>query len=118
MNPAPDAELASVGEFYHNWITNAVTDLVLKRLNQPREAPRYRWDSLLSPKPTRTFAVASQVEQQSRTIQPALPSSQQSINDGDPKAAVVGEPATETQIGAKPTARKQEKTPTSRSKTT
>ena len=28
MNPAPDAELASVGEFYHNWITDAVTDLV------------------------------------------------------------------------------------------
>jgi hypothetical protein len=32
MNPAPDAELASVGEFYHNWILNAVIDLVFKRL--------------------------------------------------------------------------------------
>jgi len=74
MNPAPDAELASVGEFYHNWIANAVTDLVFKRLSQPREASRYRWDALLSPEPTRTFAVASQTEQQARTIQPATPS--------------------------------------------
>lgn len=70
MNPAPDAELASVGEFYHNWITEAVTNLVFKRLNERREAPRYRWDALLSPEPTQTFAVASPVEQQSRTIVP------------------------------------------------
>ncbi len=70
MNPAPDAELASVGEFYHNWITNAVTDLVFKRLTEQRERPRYRWDALLSPEPTRTEAVASRSEQQSRTIVP------------------------------------------------
>jgi hypothetical protein len=37
MNPAPDAELASVGEFYHNWITNAVVDLVFKRLGEGRQ---------------------------------------------------------------------------------
>ncbi len=37
MNPAPDAELASVGEFYHNWISNAVTDLVFKRLSEAQE---------------------------------------------------------------------------------
>jgi hypothetical protein len=73
MNPAPDAELASVGEFYHNWITNAVTDLVFKRLNEAQEAPSYRWDALLSPAPNKTFAVASQSEQQSRTIQPNAP---------------------------------------------
>jgi hypothetical protein len=73
MNPAPDAELASVGEFYHNWITNAVTDLVFKRLSEVQGAPRYRWDALLSPAPNKTFAVASQSEQQSRTIQPNAP---------------------------------------------
>ena len=70
MNPAPDAELASVGEFYHNWITNAVTDLVFKRVTEKRERPRYRWDALLNPEPTRTEAVASATEQQSRTIVP------------------------------------------------
>src|SRR5712691_8925778 len=70
MNPAPDAELASVGEFYHNWITNAVTNLVFKRLAGQGERPRYRWDALLSQEPTRTHAVASQIEQQARTIVP------------------------------------------------
>jgi hypothetical protein len=70
MNPAPDAELASVGEFYHNWIAGAVTDLVFRRLAERREGPRYRWDALLSPEPTRTTAVASQPEQQSRTVTP------------------------------------------------
>ncbi len=70
MNPAPDAELASVGEFYHNWITNAVTDLVFKRLRERREQPRYRWDALLNPAPVKTEAVGSRAEQQSRTIVP------------------------------------------------
>ena len=71
MNPAPDAELASVGEFYHNWISNAVTDLVFKRLAEGRTASRYRWDALLNPAPIQTSAVASAAEQQSRTITPA-----------------------------------------------
>ncbi len=70
MNPAPDAELASVGEFYHNWIANAVTQLVFKRLAEQRERPRYRWDALLSPEPTLSYAVASATEQQARTITP------------------------------------------------
>ena|SRR5947209_6004368 len=73
MNPAPDAELASVGEFYHNWVTNAVVDLVFKRLAEPQTAPRYRWDALLNPLPTSApqqalSAVASAAEQAARTI--------------------------------------------------
>ena len=72
MNPAPDAELASVGEFYHNWIVNAVTDLVFKRLSEPAETRRYRWDALLNPAPQQqAYAVASAAEQQARTITPA-----------------------------------------------
>jgi hypothetical protein len=71
MNPAPDAELASVGEFYHNWITNAVIELVFKRLREPAQRSRYRWDALLNPEPTQAFAVASAAEQQARTITPA-----------------------------------------------
>jgi hypothetical protein len=70
MNPAPDAELASVGEFYHEWITKAVIDLVFKRLAEPTERSRYRWDALLNPEPVRAFAVASATEQNSRTITP------------------------------------------------
>ncbi len=70
MNPAPDAELASVGEFYHNWIVEAMSDFIIKQLGTPRERSRYRWDALLNPEPARTAAVASITEQQSRTIQP------------------------------------------------
>ncbi len=51
MNPAPDAEIASVGEFYHNWLTKAVTDLVLRRLAEPRPEQVYRWDAFLNPQP-------------------------------------------------------------------
>lgn len=53
MNPAPDAELASVGEFYHNWLTDAVTNLVFRRLSESQTTtPRYRWDALLNPPAT------------------------------------------------------------------
>jgi hypothetical protein len=47
MNPAPDADVHSVGEFYHNWVTNAVTDLVFRRLAEPRPQAQYRWDAFL-----------------------------------------------------------------------
>ncbi|HEX8194640.1 MAG TPA: hypothetical protein VF571_00390 [Pyrinomonadaceae bacterium] len=48
MNPAPDAELASVGEYNHNWIVNEMTDYILRRMNETT-APvnTYRWDALL-----------------------------------------------------------------------
>ncbi len=113
MNPAPDAELASVGEFYHNWIANAVTNLVFKRLGEAKEAPRYRWSGLLSPEPIQTNAVASPAEQQSRTIEPSV------SNPGEPNqseakaAAAVGET-----VPAKTTPRKNGKASSSRSKKT
>src|SRR6267378_94296 len=87
MNPAPDAELASVGEFYHNWIANAVTQLVFKRLAEQRERPRYRWDALLSPEPTRSYAVASATEQRSRTVVP------NPVKKNDERAAAAAAPA-------------------------
>lgn len=71
MNPAPDAELISVGEYYHDWVTQKVTDLVFKRLGQSAEQrPRYRWDAFLNPEGTSTSAVASMAEQAARTIIP------------------------------------------------
>ncbi len=110
MNPAPDAELASVGEFYHNWITNAVTDLVFKRLAGKGQTPRYRWDALLSPEPTRTAAVASPAEQQARTITP------------DPTVATNAKAAsasveTKPETPAKRATKRSSKTPSTRSKT-
>lgn len=48
MNPAPDAELASVGEQNHNWIVNAMTDFILKKLEEGWEMPEYRWTAMLN----------------------------------------------------------------------
>src|SRR5215212_10335221 len=50
MNPAPDAELASVGEYNHKWIINAMTDFVFDKLSKDVELPEYRWTAMLSPK--------------------------------------------------------------------
>lgn len=49
MNPAPDAELASVGEYNHNWIVENMTEFILKKLEGEIEAPEYRWSALLNP---------------------------------------------------------------------
>ncbi len=85
MNPAPDPQRASVGDFYHEWVTNAVADLIFKRLGEDRPAPRYRWDALLNPdargggreaegesgqQQQTLSAVASASEQSGRTIIP------------------------------------------------
>src|ERR1700749_913858 len=64
MNPAPDAELASVGKFYNEWLVSAVTDLVFRRLAEPRPEQQYRWDALISPASsagagTQAFAAAA-----------------------------------------------------------
>ncbi|HEX8722289.1 MAG TPA: hypothetical protein VF736_16870 [Pyrinomonadaceae bacterium] len=70
MNPAPDAEVASVGEFYHRWLVDRVTELVLRRLSEPRAENRYRWDAMLNPPPaaagmtpTQAFAAAASAAQ-------------------------------------------------------
>jgi hypothetical protein len=72
MNPAPDAELQSVGEFYHGWVTEAVTDLIIKRLREPKRQPQYRWDTMLNPPLERTEVVASATEQKARTVTPKV----------------------------------------------
>jgi hypothetical protein len=73
MNPAPDAELVSVGEFYHNWVTRAVTDLVFRRLGEEKQEPRYRWDALLNPVPSeQPRAAAAAAGASSESILPEL----------------------------------------------
>jgi hypothetical protein len=58
MNPAPDADVHSVGEFYHHWVVEAVTDLAFRRLAESASTPVYRWDALLNP-----FAAAVETAQ-------------------------------------------------------
>ncbi len=49
MNPAPDAELASVGEYNHRWIVDNMTDFILRKLEDGWETPEYRWSAMLNP---------------------------------------------------------------------
>jgi hypothetical protein len=49
MNPAPDAELASVGEYNHNWIVNSMTEFILKKLSKKAETPEYSWLGMIKP---------------------------------------------------------------------
>jgi hypothetical protein len=58
MNPAPDAELASVGEYNHNWIVNEMTDFILRKLQQGFETPEYRWSAMLNPAENSTSNVS------------------------------------------------------------
>ena len=59
MNPAPDAELASVGEYNHNWIVDKMTEFVFKKLSVGIEAPDYRWSALLNPPAQEKATVAA-----------------------------------------------------------
>ena len=48
MNPAPDAEQASVGEYNHNWIVESMTKFIIESLENGFEKPEYRWDFMLN----------------------------------------------------------------------
>ncbi|HBY58683.1 MAG TPA: hypothetical protein DEH78_02600 [Solibacterales bacterium] len=49
MNPAPDADLLSVGPDNFEWIVNAVAELAVKKaLSDERPDASYRWSSFLS----------------------------------------------------------------------
>ena len=42
MNPAPDAEVTSVGEANFDWIVEAVADLAVRKALEPTAAPAER----------------------------------------------------------------------------
>jgi len=51
LNPAPDADLHSVGPAHFAWIVNAVADLAIeKALSNENPASQMRWNSFLTPK--------------------------------------------------------------------
>lgn len=59
MNPAPDAELASVGEFNHRWIVDSMTDFILRKLAEGFDHPQYQWSALLSGQTEKKKAVSA-----------------------------------------------------------
>jgi hypothetical protein len=58
MNPAPDAELASVGEYNHRWIVDNMTDMILRKLETGFETPKYSWSAMLASGSQQTAAPA------------------------------------------------------------
>jgi hypothetical protein len=46
MNPAPDADLHSVGAANFEWVVNAVADLAVRKAFEPPVA-EYRWSAYL-----------------------------------------------------------------------
>jgi hypothetical protein len=48
MNPAPDAELRSVGPANFEWIVSAVAEMAVKKALAPPQPGPYRWGALLS----------------------------------------------------------------------
>ncbi|MGH9946013.1 MAG: ATP-grasp domain-containing protein [Pyrinomonadaceae bacterium] len=51
MNPAPDAELASVGEYNHRWIVDSMADFIFRKLEKGFDQPEFCWTSMLNPGP-------------------------------------------------------------------
>ncbi len=47
MNPAPDADLHSVGQENFDWIVNAVADLAVKKATEQDAPGAFRWDAFL-----------------------------------------------------------------------
>lgn len=72
MNPAPDAELASVGEYNHNWIVENMTDFILKKLEGEIETPEYRWTAMLNP-PAKTAAKVTSKSAKPATLKAKSP---------------------------------------------
>jgi hypothetical protein len=48
MNPAPDAELASVGARNHNWIVESMTQLIFRKIAEGGKTPEYSWSGLMN----------------------------------------------------------------------
>jgi hypothetical protein len=69
MNPAPDAELASVGEYNHRWIVDNMTEFILKRLETGFDTPAYRWSAMLNP-PEKKASAKSKASNPAKSLKP------------------------------------------------
>jgi hypothetical protein len=48
MNPAPDADVHSVGQANFDWVVGRVSELAVKKALEARPPVTYRWDRFLS----------------------------------------------------------------------
>jgi hypothetical protein len=51
MNPAPDADLHSVGQANFDWIVKEVADLAIAKAQKAPHVPELRWASFLGAEP-------------------------------------------------------------------
>ena len=72
MNPAPDAELASVGEYNHNWIVDNMADFVLRKIREGAGSQEYRWSAMLNP-PLKAKAAVTAPSETAEARTPAKP---------------------------------------------
>ena len=68
MNPAPDADIASVGQSNFDWIVNQVAELAMEKARKHTgKPPEYRWSAFLGgPASTSNGQAARQVSQEIR----------------------------------------------------
>lgn len=60
LNPAPDADLASVGQANFHWMLNAMADLAIEEaMKKPRPTKEYRWSNFLDSSPMPVKAARS-----------------------------------------------------------
>lgn len=59
MNPAPDADIHSVGKENFDWIVREVAELALKKAAEPAGKPEYRWAAFLNGEAGNTTAKAA-----------------------------------------------------------
>jgi glutathione synthase/RimK-type ligase-like ATP-grasp enzyme len=59
LNPAPDADVHSVGEENFNWVVENVAQLAIEKALSDEQPVQYRWSYFLNGEPARQMAVAT-----------------------------------------------------------
>jgi hypothetical protein len=96
MNPAPDAELASVGERNHHWIVSEMTDFILRKLKEGFETPEFRWSAMFNPAESNAPNVSEDASNVSDSTSIHLSSAQEVSNEEQIELAIGDLPLTKT----------------------
>jgi hypothetical protein len=70
MNPAPDADLHSVGQANFDWIVKEVADLAIAKARLAPRLPELRWSAFLgaAPVPKKTARTAAKKKQAAKVV--------------------------------------------------
>ena len=73
MNPAPDAELASVGKYNHEWLVEKVANLVFKRLETGVVETNYIWSQMINAEAMKPSVKTAKAAKATKTAAPKAP---------------------------------------------